>query len=245
MKRHLPTRRVSTLLELGAGAGYLLDEARKLGFDVHGIEMNPAQASFIRETLGIPCEAEPISEGSFNNSRFDVIIHVDVLSHLPDPVADFQVICSKLTDRGLMVLETGNFADVAPRYYKAVETFQLPDHLTFFGEGTLMELLRRTNFEPLSIRRYSLLPEFVATNLARRLVRSVRSLRSRRATDPGPATGLLRARESDRGLSRFIRRLAARAFVSLRYGAGRIAPKKGRPQTLIVFARRGADGPVR
>jgi len=235
--RLLSKERGSTLLELGSGAGYLLDEARKLGYDVHGIEMNPAQASFMRTTLGIPCEEEPISEGSFGSKRFDVIIHVDVLSHLLDPVADFQMICSKLNDQGLLVFETGNFADVAFRHYKTIETFQLPDHLTFFGEKTLRELLRRTGFKLVDIRRFSLLPELIVTNLARRLVRSVRSLRQARAVPVQEATGLLRARASDRGPSRVIRRLLARTFVWLRYGAGRFAPKSDRPQTLLVFAR--------
>lgn len=243
--RHRHKQRGSTLLELGAGAGYLLDEARDLGYDVHGIEMNPVQASFMRDTLDIPCEVEPISEGSFSGRRFEVIVHVDVLSHLVDPVADFQVICSKLTDGGLLVFETGNFADVAPRHYKAIETFQLPDHLTFFGDKTLLELLRRAGFELVDVRRFSLLPELMATNLGRRLVRFMRSLRPGRAAPAREATGLLRARASDRGPSRVIRRLVARTFVWLRYGAGRFGPKKARPQTLLVFARPMPPGTAR
>ena len=234
-----------TLLELGAGAGYLLDEARKQGYEVQGIEMNPAQASFIRETLGIACEEEPISAQSFGDKQFDVIVHVDVLSHLVDPIADLRVIRSKLAEGGLLVLETGNFADVAPKHHKELETFQLPDHLLFFGEKTLLELLHRADFELISMRRYSLSPELIATRLARQLVRFTLSLRQRRGTEAGPTTGLLRARASDRAIARFARRALGRAFVWLRYGAGRFAPKAARPQTVLVFARPARGGPVR
>ena len=48
-----------TILEVGAGAGYFLDEARKCGFEPYGIELNPIQATFIRDSLRIPCEIVP------------------------------------------------------------------------------------------------------------------------------------------------------------------------------------------
>ena len=43
------------LLEIGAGAGYFLDEARKLGFIPSGLEFNPTQDNHISYDLNIPC----------------------------------------------------------------------------------------------------------------------------------------------------------------------------------------------
>lgn len=74
------------LLEIGAGAGYFLDEARKAGFDVYGIELNPTQTDFINRKLDIPCETTTLT-GSYDNKIFDIIYHCDVISHFYDPIS--------------------------------------------------------------------------------------------------------------------------------------------------------------
>lgn len=124
--------KAGTLLELGAGAGYFIDEARKKGFEVYGIELNSIQADFIRNVLAIPCEEHPLGESSFGGKSFDIIYHCDLLSHFYDPIAEFRMIHGKLSAGGLLVFETGNLGDVKERYYRVYTEFQYPDHLFFF-----------------------------------------------------------------------------------------------------------------
>lgn len=206
LRRHVPG---GSLLEIGAGGGLFLHEARAAGFDVAAIEPNHVLATFIREQFDIPCETAPLTAESFGGRTFDAIVHCNVLSHFDDPVAALTTMAERLVPGGWMVMETGNFADVDPRYHGLIarsERFQLPEHLTFFGERSIGALLGRAGLVPVAIHRYSRIPE-----------------------KRGP--GVLRAL----GLGRWADRL--RYF--LKYTLGRWAPKAGRPQTLIVVARRG------
>jgi 2-polyprenyl-3-methyl-5-hydroxy-6-metoxy-1,4-benzoquinol methylase len=135
------------LLEIGAGAGFFLEEARKAGFDVYAIESNTILADFIKGTLKIPCEQTPVDQNYFIGKKFNVIHHCDVLSHFYDPVHELQKMCDRLDDNGILVFETGNLADVNRKYLHFVSKFQYPDHLFFFGKRSISNLLANTGFK--------------------------------------------------------------------------------------------------
>jgi SAM-dependent methyltransferase len=238
LRRH---RRSGALLEVGAGAGYFLDEARRAGFEPHAIELNPLQARFIREELGVPCEESPLHGESFARRHFDVIYHSDILSHLPDPLGAMKMMHEKLADGGILVFETGNFADVEPRHYALIGTFQYPDHLFFFGAESLARLLAAAGFTAVETRTYSTVPQLLA----------LRALGGLKALAGGARRGRGRGARAEPAIppgagaparSVLVRRLDPAwqdLLYVLRYGAGKVAPRRGRPQTIIVVARKG------
>lgn len=82
------------LLEIGCAGGFFLDEARKRGFDVFGIELNVTMAAHARTALGlnvIQGRIEDIERDCFLRN-VDVIVLMDVLEHIPDPYGLFQTI---------------------------------------------------------------------------------------------------------------------------------------------------------
>lgn len=195
------------LLEIGPGGGLFLREAAAGGFVVHGAEPNPVQAAFIRSQHGLPCTAGAFGPDLLPGTLFHTVYHCNVLSHLPDPVQTFTEIRARLAPGGLHLFETGNYADVAPRFLPLIrrtERFQLPDHLCFFGRRSLSVLLERAGFRLHSLHTYSRVPEKIGP----RLLSAV-------------------------GLSGWARR--NRHF--LLYGLGAWAIKAGRPQTWIVCAQ--------
>ena len=121
------------LLEIGAGAGYFLVEAQQMGFEPYGIELNPIQAAFIRNKLGIPCVESPLDTGLFTSQRFDVVYHSDVVSHFYDPYAEFAKMSQVLKEGGFLVFETGNFGDIAEKFMKFPVAFYYPEHLFLFS----------------------------------------------------------------------------------------------------------------
>ena len=151
IRRHA---RRGRLLEVGAGNGNVLVEARRRGFEVRGLEPNPIQAAFIRDKLGIPC-FESLDEVGRDRTvePFDVIYHRDVLSHFFDSLEEFSTLNDLLADGGTMVFETG-IGDVDHSYFRLIPLFQLPDHLFFFSDRNIDELLRRTGFIRVATRRY-------------------------------------------------------------------------------------------
>ncbi len=230
-----------SMLEIGAGAGYFLDEARRKGFEVSGIELNGIQAEFIRSKLGIPCEESPLDDSLFNGKKFDVIYHCDVISHFHDPISEFQKMLDKLGNNGLVVFETGNFADVKTEYYRFVTKFQYPDHLFFFGESNLKELLRRTGFEVIKVYRYSVLPQFVIEKKLRKAKDLIRSKGTNTKIGEGSRvafSSISNSNVSRVSLYQLMRNTSNYFSYFVRYKIGFLMPKKGRPQTVIIVAHK-------
>jgi len=99
--RHRPS---GSLLDFGAGGGHLLIEARKRGYDVSAVEVETELVAHL-QYLGIPCTTSI-------TGTHDIIYTRDVLSHLRDPVAVLGSLHDHLAAGGLLVMETGNYADV-------------------------------------------------------------------------------------------------------------------------------------
>jgi SAM-dependent methyltransferase len=225
-----------SILEIGAGAGYFLDEARKEGFEVCGIELNGNQADFIRNKLRIPCEESSLNTSSFAGKRFDIVYHCDVLSHFYDPIAEFTKMKDVLRNDGIIAFETGNFGDIEERYLKAITTFQYPDHLFFFSENSLRELLRLTGFQLIAMHRYSIQAGLWFYKIKKKLTslggyqQKVRNI--------GGGTAQVRTTNRDTWLTGLMKDVLIYFFFLTRYYAGGIMPKKGRPQTVLVIARK-------
>lgn len=222
-----------SLLEIGAGAGYFLAEARKRGYDPYAIEFNSAQAEFMRTDLEIPCEQTPLGADSFGGKAFDVIYHSDVMSHFYDPVTEFRRMRAALRPGGLLIFETGNGGDVDPKYFEHFSVFQYPDHLFFFSLANVLALLERSDFEVVELHRYSVLPQLRALATlehAKKLVacRSPATAEAVGGAPTPPANGRARAVLGD---------VSDYANYLLRYKVGSAAPKAGRPQTFVMVAR--------
>jgi 2-polyprenyl-3-methyl-5-hydroxy-6-metoxy-1,4-benzoquinol methylase len=234
-----------SMLEIGAGAGYFLNEARKEGFEVYAIELNSIQADFIRSKLGISCEESSLNASSFGGKKFSIVYHDDVISHFYDPIAEFKKINDRLKDKGILVFETGNLGDVKEKYYRTFTRFQLPDHLFFFGEDNLKQLLRRTGFELIEIFRYSILPQLRIIKILRRARAFIKSQEKTRNTNRNNITEVPFSNIFNSNISRFcFKQLIKNAYCYflylIRYKIGYVMPKKGRPQTVIVIARKRA-----
>ena len=219
-----------SLLEVGAGNGSVLSEARAAGFSAHGVELNPTQAEFIRDRLGIDCDTSLDALRS-RGQRFDVIYHCDVLSHFFDPIEEFREIHGLLAPNGIHVFETGNLGDVDERYFGLFQRFQLPDHLFFFSDRNLDELLQRSGFERIATYRYSLEPQLLTTAWLRRLRARLR---------PGAQDSTIAMGDSGgtpAGTRSTLWTLFEYFLFGLRYYVGAIWPKAGRPQTVVVVVR--------
>ncbi len=233
-----------SMLEIGAGAGYFLDEARKEGFEVYGIELNNIQADFIRRKLRIHCEESPLDISLFDVKKFDIIYHCDIVSHFYDPISEFQKINNKLKKNGIVVFETGNLGDVKEEYYKFVTNFQYPDHLFFFSENNLKKLLGVTGFEFIKIYRYSILPHLMIFKMLKKIIDLIKSKEKTRNINKTqnitrvPSSNISNPKISRFSLKQLIKNAYHYFFYLIRYKIGYVMPKKGRPQTVIVIARK-------
>lgn len=229
--------REGSLLEIGCGAGYFLDEARKCGFTPSGIELNAIQADFIQQALHISCEKSVFGPHSFREKKFDVVYHCDVLSHFFDPVAIFETIHAKLNTHGLLVFETGNLADVSQKYLSAVERFQYPDHLFFFGEETLRALLERTGFELVKSYHYNILPQL-------KIQKFIHAYTQRKTTSNDlpvvNSHAVAKKQSAPSRIKQIVKNSYHYGMYLIRYKLGYVLARKNVPQTVIVIARKRA-----
>jgi 2-polyprenyl-3-methyl-5-hydroxy-6-metoxy-1,4-benzoquinol methylase len=231
-----------SMLEIGAGGGYFLDEARKAGFRVFGIEPNSRQAKFINNELKISCETAFLNDASFDKKRFDLIYHCDVISHFYDPIAVFNMTNFKLNDMGFVVFETGNFGDVDYDYYKYVSTFQYPDHLFYFSENGLMKLLEQTGFNLVKIYNYSILPQLIVQKYLKSIISMAESFQIKNTQGDNISSDVNNKDIQGHNSKSELKQLARNAYwylsYLLRYKVGSICSKEGRPQTIIVIAQK-------
>ena len=80
-------RRGGRLLDIGCAGGFFLDEARKAGFAVAGIELNEVMAQHARDALGLEVAQGRIEDIPVERfaTPFDVVVILDCLEHIPDP----------------------------------------------------------------------------------------------------------------------------------------------------------------
>lgn len=231
-------RESGSILEIGPGGGFFLLEARNYNYEPYGIELNPFEARWIKEKFHIPCETTALSKSSFGGRMFDIIYHRDVLSHMYDPVGVFGDINQSLKKKGLLVFETGNFADVKEKYYKFYSQFFYPDHLFFFGEKSVEILLKKTGFKCVHIYKDAIFLKLLLQKLLWRLrdplkdekiVEDMRSEMDQNTAVERQSSGKRRLRLAYRYVSYYLTLL------------GVILPKNGRPLNFLVIAEKISD----
>ena len=241
-----------SLLEIGAGAGYFLCEAKKMGFDVYGIELNEIKADFINNKLNIPCETKTLHE-SFNKKRFDVIYHCNVISHFYDPVSEFYEMNNRLNTNGIIIFETGNLGDVKEKYFYLFKgegnNFGYPGHLFFFSEQSIKNLLALAGFEIIGIRRYSILFQLRIIRLLGRIKTIIKSSlqnnhKSVNILTTQAISDFSKISETkNTALKEIFKNARSTIFYFMRYKIGQMLPKKGKPQTILVIAKKAKTCP--
>lgn len=216
------------ILEVGAGGGFFLAQARKEGFDPFALELNPIQADFITHSHAIPCEKKQLSSTSFGTTTFDIIYHNDVISHFHDPQEAFATIYAKLNEGGILIFETGNLGDVDRSYYRLFDSFQYPDHLFFFTEKNLRQLLKQNHFKFKAIYRYSIVAHL-------KILKLIASLTKKPAM---PAKELPTTKKRISFINKLLKKMYHACLYTIRYRLGTILPKKNRPQTMIIVAQK-------
>ena len=92
--------RSGRMLEIGCAGGFFLDEARRAGFDVTGVELNADMAEHARETLGLTVHCGMFEDAGLTPGSFDVIVVQDVLEHVRGPIAFVSSIAQLLRPGG-------------------------------------------------------------------------------------------------------------------------------------------------
>jgi SAM-dependent methyltransferase len=93
------------LLDIGAHAGRFMHLARIAGWEPEGIELNPRTAAFAAARTGLPVHSVNVERLVLSGQSYGAITLIDVLEHVPDPVALLSKIHDALTPGGWVVVK--------------------------------------------------------------------------------------------------------------------------------------------
>jgi SAM-dependent methyltransferase len=140
-----------TLLEVGCAAGFLLDEARCAGWDVHGVDV-AAEMRTAATGLGVPV-ADTVGATGLGPASVDLAVLNQVLEHVADPGALLDELAGLVRPGGLLTIETWDRSSalaraLGPRWQQVSP----PSVLWLFGRSDLAGLLAQHGFRPVRIR---------------------------------------------------------------------------------------------
>jgi 2-polyprenyl-3-methyl-5-hydroxy-6-metoxy-1,4-benzoquinol methylase len=142
LARHVAQGR---LLEVGCGYGLLLDEARRRGYDVEGVELSVEAVRYARDRLGLSVREMALEDAALDaasdGERYDAVLAVDVLEHLDDPVIAIERLCPLLAPDGALLITTPDPSSLVARIAGSRWWCYEPAHACLIPRDTLRELM--------------------------------------------------------------------------------------------------------
>ena len=138
--RHVPA---GALLDVGCGHGLLLDEARRSGYSVTGLELSESARAYATDVLGLDVRDETIERfaAESRENSFQAIVLADVIEHFEDPLGALDACERLLAPGGALCVITPDPSSAAARLAGPRWWGYIPAHTYLFPRGTLRELL--------------------------------------------------------------------------------------------------------
>jgi len=149
-------KKIGRLLDIGCATGFLLDEARKMGFEICGVELSKWAIDYARDKIQINSICHGVlKEAGYPTSHFDVIILSDVIEHLTDPKSTLVEIRKILKPNGMICINTPDIGSFISRILRAKWWGVKQAHLYYFTRRSLNQMLKHTGFVPVRTRIHS------------------------------------------------------------------------------------------
>lgn len=148
-----------TLLDVGAGYGWVVKEAAKRGWSATGVE--PAVRAVERYDGGGRMICGTLQDIP-PSAKFDVITLLDVIEHVEDCPKLLAGVRARIADAGHIIVETGNYASAARIEAGSTWWCYQADHRWYYTPESLVTLMRRAGFD-----RFRVLRPRVATRVGR------------------------------------------------------------------------------
>lgn len=138
-----------SLLDIGAGTGDFLLEAKNQGWNTVGIEPSEkAKKSAIGKGIRFAENFEQLE-----NHSFDVITMWHVLEHVPDLENQIATLKRLLKPNGTIIIAVPNFKSYDAKYYGAFwAAYDVPRHLWHFSKVAIEKLFARQNIRLVKIK---------------------------------------------------------------------------------------------
>ncbi|MBI5886792.1 MAG: class I SAM-dependent methyltransferase [Deltaproteobacteria bacterium] len=138
------------VLEIGASEGHFLDELRGRGFNVTGVE--PSRHGLKAVEKGLHVHRDMLENVALKDAHYDAICLFQVIEHFEDPLGVLRLLYSKLKAGGCLVVETPDIYSVGSKFEKTPWKLFNVEHITYFSQKSLDELLKAAGFKIIASR---------------------------------------------------------------------------------------------
>ncbi|HKV36688.1 MAG TPA: class I SAM-dependent methyltransferase [Pyrinomonadaceae bacterium] len=146
-----PYRKSNRLLDLGCGAGGLLQAARKHGWNAQGLDVSSHAADHVRE-LGFEVFEGELHQAAYPAGQFDVVTAAELLEHIAEPRALLREVARILRPGGLFWTTTPHARGISARMLGLKwRCIWPPEHLQLFSIRGLKALLRESGFRDIHV----------------------------------------------------------------------------------------------
>ncbi len=152
---NFPKKPGGQLLDIGCGPGFFLDEAKKAGWQVRGVDLSEWAKKYSHDHFGIDVFTGSLKEAKFPNNFFDRIVMNDVIEHLENPKEMLQEIRRILKNDGILYLSTPDIGSFLSRFLRARWWGVNKYHLFYFSRKTMEQMFEVVGFKKI---RYSAYP---------------------------------------------------------------------------------------
>lgn len=164
LKHRLPPAKI---VELGCSHGSFVSLMRRAGFEASGVEMSPWVVDFARSTFDVPMSIGPLETLDIPAGTLDVVVSMDVLEHLPDPMETMRRCLELLKPDGLLLLQTpqfrrgADFQESVAEGDRFLEMLIPEEHIYLFTSESITDLFSRLGaphiaFEPAIFGHYDM-----------------------------------------------------------------------------------------
>jgi len=145
-------RKTNNLIDVGSGDGYFPEHAMKRGWNVYGTEFTDDKVEFSR-AKGINMHKGVLDEQNYTPDFFDVIVSIEVLEHINNPLEEISKFRTLLRHGGIVYVTTPNFNSLSKLLLQKNWTIVFyPEHLSYYTKKTLEFLFQKSGFKSVGIR---------------------------------------------------------------------------------------------
>jgi 2-polyprenyl-3-methyl-5-hydroxy-6-metoxy-1,4-benzoquinol methylase len=151
LKYQLPPARA---LELGCGHGGCVALMRWLGFDAVGLELSPWVVEFASKSFDIPVLLGKVEDQStILPGTLDLIVLIDVLEHLIDPVHTLRHCLDLLAHDGILLIQTPcypegmTYQELLDQQHLFLKMLVPDEHIYLFSKSAAREFFDRLGAE--------------------------------------------------------------------------------------------------
>lgn len=145
-------RRTNRLLDIGCGAGALLEAARRAGWNAYGVDLSKTSAAHV-SSLGFEVFCGDVTASPYPADHFDVVTAIELFEHVDDLLGLLTEVRRILRPGGVLWGTTPNARGFSARLLGTDWSIVCPpEHLQLLSVRGLTQVIARAGFDRVATR---------------------------------------------------------------------------------------------